>query len=262
MKNIFTKIILILAAGMFFTACEENAIPELTEPVAEDATLVKFFFHAEEAPSANFYFDNRKVTATNSSTDDEEKGFDYRGVFPSNAYAIVPSGSFDVSVRDLEQNELAFSQESFAVGTNYSAYLVGTAENLEVFVMEDNLPQDDPVKINWRFVNTMAEMPFAVDAYAVRAAVSETEDSPAQEVEVVTLGTGIDFKEGGEYMELKPGNYTFKVFESGSDYDPETSTPYLQHTVNLASLGRTYTTQIRGTYSEEPSGNIDFWRDR
>lgn len=263
MRNILSRVFLVVAAGMFFTACEENAIPELTEPVANDATFAKFFFHAEDAPSANFYFDNDKVSAVNSSTSDEEQGSAFRAVYPSNAYALVPSGSFEINVQDLESNEIAFTQETLSAGENYSIYLVGTAENEEIFVMEDDLPADDPVKIYWRFVNTMADMPFDVDVYAVRGAVPETEDSPAQEARAVELGTGVGFKEGGEYHELEPGSYAFKVFESGSEYDPITSTPYLQHTVNLATRGRTYTTQIKGTYTETPgSTKIGFWRDR
>lgn len=263
MRNIFNKLILLAAAGTLFTGCEENAIPELAAPLTDEVARAKFFFHAEDAPPANFYFDDEKVTARISTTSDEEQGFGFGSVFPGNAYAVVPSGSSEIRALDLDLNEIAFTQESLSPGSTYSVYLVGTEENLEVFTMEDNLPADDPVKINWRFVNTMADMPFAVDAYAVRAPTPESETSPAQPLRVIELGKNIGFKEGGEYVELEPGNYTFKIFNASSNYDPETSTPYLEHSVNVATLGRTYTTQIRGTYSDPPgSGKIDFWRDR
>lgn len=261
MKNIFNKIIAVLVLGLILTACDENAIPELTEPVPENPTFLKFFFHVENAPQANFYLNDEKVTAVNSS--EEVQGFGYKGVYPSNAYSLVPSGSYDVNVKDLDLVTMASAQVTLDPDKNYSAYLVGTTDNFEVFVMEDALPANDPVKIYWRFVNTMAEMPFNVDAYAVKAAVPATDDSPAMDAQAISLGSNIAFKEGGEYVELIPGSYTFKVFETGSDYDPETSTPYIQHSVTLSTLGRIYTTQIRGTYSEAPSsGNIDFWRDR
>lgn len=257
MKKTVYKFLMVFSVLTFFGSCEENAIPELTVDIPETAAKVKFFFHADDAPAANFYFEGEKVTAANSTTAGAEQGLAFKAVYPSNAYAVVPSGSTEVAVEDLEGNVLATTQTQFNADSSYSAFLVGTAGNYEIFINEDVLPADDPVKIYWRFVNTMADMPFDVDVYAVRAA---TQDNAAL---VVPLGTGIGFKEGGDYHELVPGNYTFKVFESGTEYDPLTSTPYVSHSVNLASLGRTYTTQIRGTYTETPgSNNIDFWRER
>lgn len=262
MKNIFNKIIILFAAALACISCEENAIPELTVPVDEGSSLAKFFFHAEDAPTANFYFNEDKVTAYNTS-EEELDGHDYKGVYPSNAYALVPSGSTEVRAVDIEGNELAYVDFTFQPGLNYSVYLVGTEGNYEVAVLEDKLPEDDPQKIYWRFVNTMADMPFNVDAYAIRAAVPATEDTPAEEVQVITLGQNIGFKEGGEYQLLEPGSYTFKVFDTNSSYDPVDSTPYIQHSVNVGTRGRTYTTQIRGTYKDpSSSSNIDFWRDR
>lgn len=262
MKNILNRIVLIIAAGLIFTGCEENAIPELAQPITGEMTKAKFFFHASDAPPANFYFGNTKVSAAGSTTAGEPQGSAYRAVYPSNAYAIVPSGSHNIRAVDLQMNELAATQASLTAGSNYSVYLVGSG-NHEVFVMEDNLPADDNVKIYWRFVHTMANVPFTVDVYAVRAAVPATATEPAQPARAISLGSDIDFKEGGEYVELEPGNYAFKVFNSNLDYDPLTSTPFLQHSVNVGTLGRTYTTQIRGTYSTPiGSGKIDFWRDR
>jgi len=262
MKNIFNKLLLVLATGVFFISCDENAIPELTVPVDEETTFAKFFFHAEDAPEANFYFNDEKITGVNN---DEEKveGLDFGGVYPSNAYALVPSGTFKVRAIDTSFNELAVTQATIEQGLNYSVFLVGTSENYDVAIMEDNLPEDDPQNIYWRFVNTMANLPFEVDVYAVRAAVPATDDAPAEEAQVIELGNNIGFTEGGEYQLLEPGRYDFKVFESDSEYDPVQSTPFIQHSVTVATRGRTYTTQIRGTYSEEPtSANIDFWRER
>ncbi len=262
MKNILNRIVLIIAAGLILTGCEENAIPELAQPITGEMTKAKFFFHADDVPPANFYFGNTKITAAGSTTAGDPQGSAYRAVYPSNAYAIVPSGNQTIRALDLEMNELASKQASLSPGSNYSVYLVGFG-NHEVFVMEDNLPADDNVKIYWRFVHTMANVPFTVDVYAVRAAVPATATAPAQAARAVLLGSDIDFKEGGEYVELEPGNYAFKVFNSTTVYDPLTSTPFLQHTVNVGTLGRSYTTQIRGTFSTPiGSGKIDFWRDR
>lgn len=252
MKALYNKIFLVLFTGLLFTACEENAIPELAEPLPETASEAKFFFHVEEAPTANFYVAGKKVTSA-ASTDETLKGFNYGSIFPSNAYAVVESGNVDIVAESLEGDVLASTTADFNESANYSVYLVGTTDSYEIFVMEDELPQVDTERVYWRFVNTMAEMPFSVDAYAVREG-----DDPA----VISLGNNLDFKQAGEHVALDSGNYTFKVFESGSEYDPETSEPYLQHTLNLSTMGRIYSTQIRGTYSETPaSSNIDYWRE-
>ncbi|HCV80069.1 MAG TPA: DUF4397 domain-containing protein, partial [Zunongwangia profunda] len=59
--------------------------------------------------------------------------------------------------------------------------------------------------------------------YAIRAAVPATENSPAEDARVISLGQGISYKSSGEYTELAPGSYTFKAFPSGTDYDPQES---------------------------------------
>lgn len=264
MKKIIKRLILVLIAGAFLSGCDKNAIPEVADPLDSDQVAqAKFFFHSDDAPSVNFFINNEKVSAVGSNNDDEEQGSKYKSVFPSNAYALVPSGSVDISAMDVTGAEIAFTQATLSPGKNYSIYLVGNEGSYEVFTMEDNLPTSDNNKIYWRFVNTMAEIPFTVDAYAVRAAVPETDDAPAEAAQVIPLGMDFDFKEGGEYVELIPGRYTFKVFNSTVDYDPLTSSSFLSHTLTVGSLGRIYTTQIRGTYSVPiGSGKIDYWRDR
>lgn len=256
-----------MAAGFLLGACEKNAIPEVTEPV-QDGAYVKFFFQVEGAPRANFYLDSKKVTGVAPTTTDIVLGNLYGSVYPSNAYALVPAGSFNMSAIDTvagagTADVLASTSVSLANNKHYSAYLAGTPESYEVFMVEDNLPPADYTKIWWRFMNTMANMPFAVDAYAVRSAVPATDTKPAEPVEVYELGKGLDFKEHGPYVELKPGTYTYKVFASGTEYDPATSTSYIQQSFAIASLGRVYTTQIRGTYAEKPkAAQIDYWRER
>lgn len=269
MKKIFNRAFVFLAAGLMLGACEENTIPEITVPVSEEGANVKFFFHVEGAPRTNFYLDNQKVTGVAPTAEGVVLGNAYGSVYPSNAYALVPAGSFTMSAIDTVSanggtaDVLATSQVTLEKGKNYSAYLVGTTDSYDTFVAEDNLPPADNIKIWWRFVNTMADLPFEVDAYAVRAAVPATDESPAEGVEVVELGKNIDFKELGDYKELKPGSYAFKVYESGTEYDPATTSPFIQHSVVLSSLGRVYTTQIRGNYvGAAKSSQINFWRER
>ena len=226
-------------------------------------SYVKFFFHAEDAPNAGFFFNDAKVTAENSSGEDEEQALDYTSVYPSNAYAVIPSGNGELKVNTLEEENLASTDITTETQKHYSAYLVGTSEDYDIAFIEDNLPEPNHNMIYWRFVNTMANMPFNVDVYAIREAVPETENSPAEDAQVISLGQSISYKSAGEYTELPSGSYTFKVFPSGTDYDPQESESFLEHGLTLASLGRVYTTQIRGTYSEDPSSShIDYWRDR
>jgi hypothetical protein len=263
MKNIFNKTIALLVVILTLGACEKNAILEMTEPVASGAKM-KFFFHVDGAPRTNFFLDSKKVTGVLTNNDGDVLGNLYRSVYPSNAYAIVPAGSFSLSAVGLEQGELASVNLTLEEDKHYSAYLAGTTDNYEVFVIEDNLPLADHTTIHWRFVNTMANMPAAVDVYAVRAEIPPSEENPeGEDEEIISLGTNIGFKEHGDYVKLKTGLHTYKVFLSGTDYDPSTTTPYIQHKVTLGSLGRVYSTQIRGEYSESPASNqIDFWRER
>jgi hypothetical protein len=267
MTKIFKRAFLFLAAGLLLGACEKNAIPEVTEPVT-DGAYVKFFFHVEGAPRANFYLDSKKVTGVAPTPTNVVLGNLYGSVYPSNAYALLPAGNFRLSAIDTVAGKgtadvLATAPVSLANNKHYSAYLVGTPESYEVFMAEDILPPADYRKIWWRFMNTMANMPFAVDVYAVRAAVVATETKPAEPMEIIQLGKQLNFKQHGPYVELKPGSYTFKVYRSDSEYDPATSKPYIQHALGLATLGRVYTTQIRGAYAETPKANqIDYWRER
>ena len=263
MRKTINTLMILCVVSVLFTACDENAIPEITEPVSDTATYVKFFLHAETAPEVNFYLDDQKMSSVSSSSSDAQQGNKYGSVFPSNAYAIVPSGSFNLYARDLDGNVIATNAVTLDADKHYSAYLGGSTDSYEVFLIEDPLPPLDNVKIYWRFVNTMSGIPFAVDAYAVKAAVAATDDAPAQPVQIINLGKGINYKQAGEYQELSPGKYNFRIFESGTEYDVETSTPFIQNTVTAASKGRVYSTQIRGTYKPTPtSKNIDYWRER
>lgn len=267
MKKIVNNTVALLVVVLTLGACEKNAILEMTEPVTSGAHM-KFFFHVDGAPRSNFYLDNKKVTGVSSNNDGDVLGNLYRSVYPSNAYAMVPSGNFSLAAYGIENSEstemLASADVALQENKHYSAYLAGTTDNYEVAIIEDNLPPADHTTIHWRFVNTMANMPDAVDVYAVKKAVAPTEENPEGEDEqIISLGTNIGFKEHGNYVMLETGRYTYKVYISGTDYDPSTTTPYLQHSVTLASLGRVYSTQIRGEYSESPASNqIDFWRER
>lgn len=269
MMKIFKRAFLFLAAGLMLGACEKNAIPEVTEPVQDGGAYVKFFFQVEGAPRANFYLDSKKVTAVApTTTSNIVLGNAYGSVYPSNAYAMVPSGTFNMSAIDTVAGKgtadvLASTSVNLAANKHYSAYLAGTPTSYEVFMVEDNLPPADYTKIWWRFMNTMADMPFAVDAYAVRSAVAATETKPAEPVQVYELGKGLAFKQHGPYVELKPGTYTYKVFPAGTEYDPATSKSYIQQSFSVTTLGRVYTTQIRGAYAETPkAAQIDYWRER
>ncbi|PKV63501.1 uncharacterized protein DUF4397 [Pontibacter ramchanderi] len=259
---------LFIGAGLMLVACEKNEIPEVAKPVGEGA-YVKFFFHAQDAPRSNFYLDNNKVTGVAPTTAGQVLGNAYASVYPSNAYALLPAGSFSMSVIDTvttgkgTADVLATSSVNLANNKFYSAYLVGVKPSYETFIIEDVLPPSDVTKIWWRFVNTMVNIPFAVDAYAVRAAIPATGDKPAEPMEIVELGKNINFKGHSPYVELKRGVYTFKVYPSGTTYDPATTAPFIQNSVTLTSLNRVYSTQIRGTYVEKPAAsNIDYWRER
>jgi hypothetical protein len=271
MRKIFNKIVTLMAAGFMLVACEKNTFPEVAEHFdIKSGANIKFFFHVDGAPRANFYLNDKKVTGVAPTSSGVELGNLFGSAFPSNAYAVVPAGSFTLSAIDTATTKkggvaevLATKQVSLEKGKNYSAYLVGTKTAYEVFTVEDKLPPADNVSIYWRFINTMANMPFNVDVYAVRAAVPATPTSPAEPAVAIELGKNIGFKGLTQYIRLEPGSYAFKVYPTNTTYDPFTTKAYLQSSVVLGSLGRVYTTQIRGEYAATPKTTyIDFWRDR
>lgn len=253
------KILSLFVLAFVFNSCNENAIPIVTEPISENASFGKFFFYMPDAPDANFYFGDTKISSTSSSVDGEVKGRKYKSIFPSNAYALVPTGNSNVNVRDLDGNALVTKDLNFEANKHYSIFLLGDT-TADLFQLEDALPPVDIDNIYWRFVNTLTNIPFPVDAYAVRAEVAATDDTPYEPVEVIPLGTNINYKEAGEYIALKTGKYKIRVFENGTTYDPETSDSFIEHRVTLVSENRVYSTQIRGVYPD--SNGIDYWRER
>jgi len=276
MKNILNKTLAILAAGMLLGACEKNELPELTEPL--DTTVdakMKFFFHSQDAPKALFTLSGIRVTAAAPTAGGVVQGKAYGSIYPNNNYAEVPIGTHTLEAIDPADSTsegrprvLTSIQVSLEAGKSYSAYLVGSTamSNLETFYIEDKLPPEDHTSIWWRFVHTMVGTPWSgVDVYAIRSAVAATETTPEQPVEVYSLGTNIPYKGHGEYVRLNPGTYTWKIFPTGT-VTPETAktaTPYISQSFAIASLGRVYTHQIRGTYQGATlTSKIDYWRDR
>lgn len=282
MKKSLNKIIAVLTGSLIVAGCEVNDLPEITRPLDfTTAAKVKFFFHVDGAPRAIFYMNGTKVTSIAQQTkvdpvtgriDTLLQGHAYGSVFPSNNYAEVPAGDYSMRVDTLAvanpavKAELVKTNVSLKANTFYSAYLVGTKTSYETFIIEDKLPPEDHTKIWWRFMNTMAEMPFKVDVYAIRTAVPPSTTDPNDQGdpgEVITLGKNLGFKEHGEYVELPKGTYTWKVFPAGTTGDFKTLKSYIQQSFAVSSLGRVYTHQIRGTYAAVPKSNqMDYWRER
>ncbi|RNI32339.1 DUF4397 domain-containing protein [Rufibacter immobilis] len=291
MRYILTRTFALLAAVIMLGACEKNELPEITEAYnVSTKAKVKFFFHSQGAPAAAFYVNDVKVTAiapvATGATAGQLRGQGFGTVFPNNNYAEVDAGSFKMRVIDVEASktagqlvELTAKEITLEPATFYSAYFVGvpatatSPATYEIHLARDNQPVSDFSKVWWRFVNTMAEAPFKVDAYAVKAKVPATATAPEVPAVIVPLGMNLDYKQQGDYVQLPVvGTWVFKVYPSGTTYDPETSAPYISHSLAVTNshFGRVYTTQIRGKY-EAPvppsitpvtTGKIDYWRER
>jgi hypothetical protein len=267
-------------------ACEKNELPEITDPYdASKEAKVKFFFHVEGAPAAAFYLNDTKVTAiaplTTGVNAGKPRGQGFGTIYPNNNYAEIPTGKFTMRVVDVDAStaagklvELTSKEVTLEPNTYYSAYFVGvpavgtTAATYEIHVAKDNQPPLDYDKVWWRFAHTMAGTPpgFKVDAYAVKAKIAATATKPEVPAVIIPLGMNLEFKQQGDYVQLPVvGTYDFKVYQSGTVYNPETSTPFISHSLGITSshFGRVYTTQIRGTYSATvKTGKIDYWRER
>ena len=268
MKNRYYINFAILILAVFLGACEKNAVDEHTAPYTSGA-LIKFYTHAEGAPRVNFYLNDQRVTASAPTATDIPLGLAYGTSYPANGYLNVPSGDLTVAVMDTvtsatkgKADLITTTSTRLDESANYSAYLIGKTGSYETLVIKDNLPEDNFNRIYFRFVNTMADMPFNVDVVAFRPEVKATATSPAIPELRVPLGTNIGYKQFTDYAELPAGSYRFIFYKTG------TTTVYANYpsattTLGLTSLGRVYSFFLRGTYAAAPKAtNLDYWRER
>jgi hypothetical protein len=219
------------------SACEKNGVQELTG-VAPGAA-VKFYNFGLNAPAVNFYADDRKMTAINSTTGTEStNGTAYGGVSAGGFYTGLAQGQYTLSGRiaAATDKDLAISNTAVTLEDNkyYSYYLSGpydaTAKRVDAFIVEDPfITERDFSVANVRFVHAMYNAS-PMTLYA-RHTVSGTESA---------VGGEVAYKAAGAFVSLPGGIYDLNTRYAGS------ATNVITRTGVSFNAGNIYTVSARG----------------
>jgi len=228
-------------------ACDKNAtqIDDITAPLA--GARVKFFNFGINAPTVNFFANDRKVTAISSTTGVESNlGVAYGSAGAGGFYTQITPGQYNFGGRITAVVDngvsIATIPTTVADGKSYSVYLSGfyntTAKTVEGFAVEDNFPADpDYAQALVRFVNAS---PNSVPMQLVAKNTTTMEEK--------AIGDLIAYKAGGAFVTLPVAGYDLYVRSSA------TGAALVTRTAVAFSAGRVYTITIRGDMTLPATG--------
>ena len=143
-------------------ACSREGM--LTLPSDVPASEVKFYNFALNAPNVNFYANDTKMTAINSTSGAESTiGTGYGGVAAGGFYTAAAAGQYTLSGRISAATDngvtIGSVPATLAAGSAYSFYLSGpyntTTKTSDAFLVTDALPAMDYTLAYVRFVNAI-----------------------------------------------------------------------------------------------------------
>ena len=230
------RAVAVLLAALL-TACDKDAVQELTGPVA--GSYIKFFNFGVNAPQVNFYANDAKVTAIQSTTGTEATlGVAYGAVGGGGFYSALDPGQYTLTGRiaATTDKDLAISTVSTTLedGKKYSYYMSGfyntTAKTVEAFVVADEYPDEiDHSVAHVRFVNAISNSS-PMTLYAKNTTTSAE----------ASIGTSVAYKAGGTFAVVQPGVYDLSTRLAGQ------TTNAIARTAISFSGGRVYTISARG----------------
>jgi hypothetical protein len=243
----------LLGAAGIVGCGDKNDVHDISAPTAGSA--VKFFNFGVNAPAVNFYANDKKVTATSStscssavdgSTTDQTclssgKEATTGTGYGANAstfglyYSIAP-GSYTLSGRitATTDNGVAISNTPATLenGKFYSYYLSGiyntASKSVEGFIVADPLPDIALDKTYVRFVNASSNAQ-PMTLYLKDPSNVET-----------AIGSDVAYKSAGAFVAVAPGTYTIAARPAGS------STNLITSAATGFSIGRVYTVTAYG----------------
>jgi hypothetical protein len=206
------------------TACEKNAVQEITGPVP--AARIMFFNFGLGAPAVNFYANDTKMTAIGSTACtpandpacsttgiESTNGVAFGSVAAGGLYTGIAPGQYTLSGRIAAATDknLPISQVATTVepGKQYSYYQSGVyntaTKSVDAFVVEDALPAAlDYSGAYVRFVNAIHNSsPMALFA---RDTLTKQE---------YAVGGPVAYKNGGAFVLVPAGVYDFAVRAPG-----------------------------------------------
>lgn len=220
------------------SSCEKNAVQDITGSLP--ASEIRFFHFGVNAPGVNFYANNTKMTAINSTTGTESTtGVVYGGVGSGGLYAGIEPGQYTFSgkIAATTDKDLAISnvQTTLEPGKRYSYYLSGiyntTAKTVDAFVVEDAYSATIEYSVAYvRFVNAISN-----SSPMTLYVTNTTAGSPE-----ITIGGPIAYKAAGAFVAIPGGAYNLATRNAGS------ATNAITRTGVSFSPGRIYTITARG----------------
>jgi Domain of unknown function (DUF4397) len=215
-----------LAGAALLTACEKNAVQDITAPVSGGA-FVRFHNLGVGAPSVNFYANTQKVTAISSASCspppatpnplctttgvEATTGVAYGSSALGGNYAMLTPGTYSLTGRisATTDNGLAVSSVDAALESDkfYSYFMSGVyntaTKKTDAFMVEDKLPTSfDYSKAYVRVVNASANAPSISATTKLQSAT-----------EVVTVASNVTYKGASEIITIVPGltDMTFRL---------------------------------------------------
>lgn len=242
---------LLCAAAL--SACEKNAVQDITAPFT-DGARIKFFNFGVNAPGVNFYANDAKVTAINFAacavlTDENREqcttsgaestnGTNYGGVGSGGYYSTIAPGQYALTGRIAAATDkdraISSLTATLADGKAYSFYQSGfynsTTKTVDAFIVEDPFIANFDYSVAYvRFVNAISNS----NPMTLYAKNSTTGDE-------VAVGGEVAYKAAGAFTALPGGVYDLNTRYTGS------ATNVMSRTGVSFSAGRIYTIGARG----------------
>jgi hypothetical protein len=223
----------------------EKQVQSITAPPPA-ASRVRFFNFGVNAPSVNFYADQTKMTATQSTTGVEAtSGVSYGGVGAGGAYDAIAAGQHALSAKIAATTDkdlaIATVNANIEDGKYYSFYLSGiynaTTKTSDAFVVEDNFAvPTDFAQASVRFVNAISNAnPMTLYAKNTTSGVE------------TAIGAETAYKGAGAFVNIPAGTYDLSTRYTG------VTTNAMARTAVPFAGGRVYTITARGDITVTPT---------
>lgn len=230
--------ILCVVALAAVSACDENAVQEITGP--EAGARIKFHNFGVNAPGVNFYANDVKMTAISSTTGIESTtGVIYGGVGSAGLYGSIAPGTYTLTgkIAAAVDKDLVIATQAGVIenGKAYSYYMTGfyntVAKTSDGFLVEDTFaPTIDFTVAYVRFVNTIS------NANPMQLIATSTTTATL----VDTIGGVIAYKGAGAFEAVVPG-----VYNLATRYAATATNAIVRTSVSFVA-GRAYTIGARG----------------
>ncbi len=239
----YTSIAALLFASLL-AACGTKEVQSLTG--TDPHARVRFFNFGVNAPGVNFYANEMKMTAIQSTTGTESTtGIAYGGVGAGGAYSSIDAGQYALTgkIAATTDKDLAISTVNTTIedAKYYSFYMSGiynaTTKSVEGFVVEDPFAvQTDSTVATVRFVHAISNAnPMTLYAKSTTSAV----ETP--------VGAEVAYKGAGTFVNLPAGAYDLSTRYTGSSTNALTRPA-------VSFVGRkVYTITARGDITVAPS---------